>query len=373
MSKNETFDDDRISEIDSLNNELSSRFRKIDERKLNAILDSIPNEHLTTILRRRLPKPSKKRQKLTKKDIPPSLSRTIRDISLLDEQNDEKRLTIFIGYCRYKGYSYNTVKRYVAILKSNGIFGNIDHRIQPSKLGFGDAGKIHTRAVSVSAFASMCRYLHNNFSKYTAPILVAVYTGLRTFEILQWSTLTLHQLRERQPYVSISRKQTVLSINNEAEYWKPVYTTQLNRFIDEMLILYKNEYDTFVDHSINNKLFYVTSKTLVNRIRQSFIAANNFLPPLGFGIHSCRNMIATLMARSTDNVGSIKTFLQHKNVITTKRYINADFTYMQKEFDRLTRTELSSIGKMLKDGFDNTVAAATVQTTATTTTNNEKS
>jgi integrase len=343
-----------VSEIAKLTDKLSFKYRKIDERKLNDTFDEIPDVHLRSIVRRRLPKPSKVQQPLVRRNIPANLKQLINDISLFDEQNNKKRLILFISYCRYKNYSYNTVTRYVNILKSNGVFGTKELNVKLNKLSFGDSGKRHIRAVSINEFVQLCRYLHNNFSRYSAPILVAVYTGLRTFEILQWSTLTLHQLRERQSYVSVSRKQTVLLMRdgNNTEYWKPIYNTQLQHFINELLILYQEEYNLFVTKAINNRLFHVTSKTLVNRIRHLFYKATGVLPPFGFGIHSCRNMIATITAQTTNNISAIKTFLQHKNVITTKRYINADFTFMRKEFDRLTRTELSSLSKTLRESND---------------------
>jgi len=294
----------------------------------------------------------------------------------MDEKSMSQRIKIFIGYCLYKNFSYNTTKRYFSILKNNNFFNEspnenenkndisnndsndsddnttqlepIDH-LRPNKLSFVNCGHQHIRIVSMSNFKTFIEYLHNNFSIYTAPILVAAYTGLRTFEILQFSTYTIYQLLNQQQPIAIKRKHTVIkSYDIDPILWQPIYNSHLNAFVEQLRDLYLDDYKIFLEMQINTKLFPVTPKTLGNRIKSLYFNAVNSIAPNGFGIHSCRNMIAMLMAENTENIFAIQQFLQHKNVKTTRQYIKADFSKTTQEFNRLTKYEFSNINKKLK-------------------------
>lgn len=354
----------------------TSKLCKVNEIKLNKFMDDIPTDKLKTIIQRKLPTPSKKRKRQSIKipTIPGNLNKAIISLTLLDEPCMRRRIEIFIGYCRYKNYSYNTTQRYFQILKLNKFFGdynnnpsmpnannddgddgdgdddtNMINLLRPNKLSFVDSGKPHIRVVSMNDFFTFVKYLHENFSEYSAPILLATYTGLRSFEILQFSTYTLYQLSMQQTTIAIKRKQTVIkSYNIDPVYWQPVYNTHLNAFIRNLLDLYAKDYEIFQKYQINTKLFHITPKTLGNRVKSLYFNAVNKLAPNGFGIHSCRNMIAMLMAEKTENIFAIQNFLQHRNIATTRQYIKADFTYTTNEFNRLTNYEFANINNTLE-------------------------
>jgi len=371
-----------------LKDHTTSTVRKLNEIELNRRFDSLPVNVLENLIRRKLPEPSKKRAThinngsssdgttKTNKKIPLCLKNAITSLALMDEKSMSQRIKIFIGYCLYKNFSYNTTKRYFSILKNNNFFNEspnenenkndisnndsndsddntnqiepIDH-LRPNKLSFVNCGHQHIRIVSMSNFKTFIEYLHNNFSIYTAPILVAAYTGLRTFEILQFSTYTIYQLLNQQQPIAIKRKHTVIkSYDIDPILWQPIYNSHLNAFVEQLRDLYLDDYKIFLEMQINTKLFPVTPKTLGNRIKSLYFNAVNSIAPNGFGIHSCRNMIAMLMAENTENIFAIQQFLQHKNVKTTRQYIKADFSKTTQEFNRLTKYEFSNINKKLK-------------------------
>lgn len=355
-----------------------SEIRHITEEKLNDILGRSGELQLTKIIRKPIPKPSKKRFPLRpplKNDIPKRLANAITSLKLLDEPSIENRMKIFIGYCKYRNLSYNTTKSYIQILKRHNIFGNLNEQdddndnnnnddftmkdnepqtvdLKPNKITFIDSGNIHTRIVSMKSFKLFATYINENLSQYNAPIAIALYTGLRTSEILQFSTYTLYQLLDRQEIIAIKRKQTVFSsLNPEPIYYQPVYNTHLNAFINRLANeIFEDEYKSFLQTKINIKLFPVTPKTLGNRIKALYFNATGEQAPFGFGIHSCRNMISMLMAEKSENILAIQTFLQHKNVKTTRQYIKADYTYTTNEFNRLTREEFKNVYDRLTDG-----------------------
>lgn len=315
--------------------------RRIDENKLNALLDSVSAEEASKIIQRALPEPSKKRPVLRRGGTAPTsttVNRIVTELGLLDEPDYERRAKVFIGYCRVRDYAINTVKQYFKIARQRGTFGPPGAvAIRPDPSVF--SGRTHTRIVRTDNFVRLFEFLTDAWSEYTAPLLVAFYTGLRTMEILQFTGFTLHQLLARQPTVNVKRKQTAVS--DEPVYWRPVYTTHLRRFVDKLALLYASELEAHA--SANVSLFYVTPKTLANRIRLAYYKANGSCPPLGFGVHSCRNMLASIMADTSKCLPAIQLFLQHKSPKTTNRYIKTDLKYIRDQFNRITGPEFTDV------------------------------
>lgn len=317
--------------------------RRIDENKLNALLDSVSAEEASKIIQRALPEPSKRRPIVRRGGSTPNsttVNRIVIELGLLDEPDYERRAKVFIGYCRVRDYAINTVKQYFKIARQLGTFGPpgaVSIRPDPSVF----SGRTHTRIVSNENFVSLFKFLMDGWSEYTAPLLVAFYTGLRTMEILQFTGFTLHQLLARQPTVNVKRKQTAVS--DEPVYWRPVYTTYLRRLVDKLALLYASELEAYASASANVSLFYVTPKTLANRIRLAYYKANGSCPPLGFGVHSCRNMLASIMAETSKCLPAIQLFLQHKSPKTTNRYIKTDLNYIRDQFNRITGPEFTNV------------------------------
>lgn len=319
---------------------------RVNEIEINKNLQDMSDEAVKTLLRKRLPEPSKVRKPLKTLPIPKNISSIIDSLQLFDEHDHERRLNIFLGYCLYiKEYSYNTTLRYYNIMKRNGVFGDVV--LKPNKHAFFDSGKRHTRVVSMVNFRKLITYLNENFSKFTLPLILAAYTGLRTMEILQFTTHTLYYLGKQKPTISnIKRKQT--KPEAEINCWTPVYTNQLLLLVKHMSQLYREELKVFDNgNGVDVKLFNVTPRTLVNRIRTVYRNVIGEFPPNGFGIHSCRNMIAMMMAESSNDIYSVKDFLQHRKVRTTERYLKADFSFATSEFNRLTQHEFKEVRENL--------------------------
>lgn len=338
------------------NDTTTSTIRKIDERKLNKHFDSLPDDVVKNMVRKQLPPPSKRRQTIkpqTKVAIPTNIRTATVELGLLDIEDFNTRIGIFTAYCLRKNYSYNTTMKYYWILRRNGLFGTNEDMLKPDRRAFIESGTLHTRIVSMDKFRILVQHLHDNFNRTTAPLLVAVYSGLRTSEILQFSTYTLYQLKIRSVTVYIKRKQTTVNPeHNEPIYWKPVYNSHFNSFVEKLTELFEDEYKCFVEKKLNSQIFPLTPKTLCNRIKSHYYLATKTVAPYGFGIHSCRNMIAMLMSQNTENVSAICNFLQHKHFATTQQYIKADFTYLKNEYNRITDYTLSNVRANLKPPAD---------------------
>lgn len=323
---------------------------KIDEEKLNYAMKSVCYDSFKKIVSKKKIYPIKESKKIKRK-ISPAVTKIISELKLEDEPNYEERMKSFTNHCR--NFSKNTVKKYYNEAKSLGIFG--DNSFIPDYNQF--VGKQHTRIVEPKDFIKFISFLKQNFNEYNAPLLVAYYTGLRNKEILKLSLFSLYQLSNRLTFVHIKRKNTKSQINQEGEsdiddslikYWKPVYNSELCKFIDDLINLYKNEYEEFlINKKLNMFLFYITPTTLIERQKSQYYKATQKLLPYGFGIHGYRTEMASILSLHTPNLPAIQQFLQHENINTTILYVKQRFEYIRNEFDRLTKTEFSKIASSL--------------------------
>ncbi|XP_053206202.1 uncharacterized protein LOC128390498 [Panonychus citri] len=330
----------------------------VNEEKVNKLLASSKSKLSTTIIanlsvrgdRNSACKPKYIVKSLTWDQASRMIKDIFRRLNLLEESNLTKRAVTFIGFCKYRGYSLATTRKYFNEAKRIGVFGeNIS--IIPDALYFDK--HVHQRLISDDVFSKFVSHLQANWSMYTAPLLTAFYTGLRSNEILQIDTKILNQLSERRKIVDIVRKDTrnkttsvpsVLTPN----HWKPVYYENFNKFIKSLLVLYEDKYNGYLKHGINSQLFDVSGpSTLVYRMHIEFYKANNFFPPKGFGIHIFRNQIARKLASKCKNIHIIKEWLGHKNIKTTKGYINEYYNNMGKEFDKLTDKHYAEMKNLL--------------------------
>lgn len=325
----------------------SKQLHRIDEMKLNILLKEIPENIGRTLFDRKL-KTARRRSFLSKKPLPLPVLNIVRSLGLLDESDFEKRAIMLIGFCVVQNYSFNTTKKYFHLCKLNGLFGNDPNAIKIRPLASKFTGNIHTRIISLDNWKSLLNYLHKNWSKFTAPLLLACYTGLRTMEILQFTSNTLYLLQKEYIYINdIKRKQTVHNAKGPI-FWRPVYYSHFKLFLQRLIELYNEEYQALIRNNINVRLFNVTPKTLVNRFHTCYYKANHEKAPFGFGIHVCRNMNADLMAHHTKNLPAIQMFLQHKDPMTTNKYIRSEMDFAKDEFNRLTQDQLQPVLNTLK-------------------------
>lgn len=315
--------------------------KKVDETNINNIIDSISQEQFDALMLKRLPKPNKQRIKIRSTKCSKTVLNVIESLHLHDESSYEKRIQTFIEFCKLRNLASSSVRLYFQQAKRTGIFG--DTTLVPDLYKF--EGQPHIRIVTYEKFDMLIAHLHTNWSKYTAPLLIPYYTVLRNSEILQFSTYTLYQLRERHTHItSVIRKQTITKIdkNKESNYWIPNYHSKFIIFIDHLLELYNEEIQTFLKYQINSRIFNMSASTLIYRLNVEYKKAVGEALPLGFGIHGYKTMMASKMSNLTSNIQDIQHFQQHKSSKTTQRYIQTHWNAIQSEFDKLT-TEYSTV------------------------------
>lgn len=311
--------------------------KKVDEMNMNSIMDSISQEQFERMVNKRLPTPSNKRKIVKSPMSNRAVLSIIESLHLHDEESHDQRVINFIELCRLRNYSPKTVRRYFTLAKRTGIFDKSQY--VPNLNEF--EGKPHVRIVNADKFDIFIKYLHDNWSKYTSPLLIPYYTALRTAEVLQFSTQTLVELKERRLTISsIRRKQTItdLSIQREPNFWTPTYHTKLINFIDHLIELFDEEYKSYVNNPmLPIRLYNFTASTLLYRMNVEYKKATGDALPYGFGIHGYKTMIATLMSDHTTNIRDIQHFHQHKSPRTTQKYICKHWNTIQTEFNKLTK------------------------------------
>lgn len=332
--------------------------RTIDENNLNELLNLLPKDAVRTYFRKRLPKPNTERYAIRyyeDKPLPQFLQNMIVTLRLDDEPDPQIRYNVCLAYCRMHKYSYNTVIRYMNLMLKHKIFStNNDvnqelRKLSPDPLAF--KHNIHNRMVDRNLYQKFINYMKNNFNKFTAPLLFAVLTGLRTTEILQLTTHHLKQLHDKRQVIDLKRKNTTNGFHKKRNgnfekddddddeeesliLWKPIYSDTFVQFIENIIQLYKDEYSVYEKDGISIQLFLLTPSGLVYRMQSIYFKATNHRLPFGFGIHGNRTVLASLMYSNSNNLVSTSNFLQHKSLETTKKYIRADVINLRKCFNQ---------------------------------------
>lgn len=324
--------------------------KSLNEIELNKSLQHLTDEQIKSLFTKKLPKYNNKPIKYGL-NVSHRVHDIIKLLHLPEIENVDERAKLFIHYCYEQKYSFNTVLRYFNETRSLGLFKG--SKFRPKRIAFNK--EIHIRVVDVPSFVKFINFIHTDIDRYKIGTLLAYYTGLRNFEILQFTLFTLYQLKEKFVFItSINRKNTS---KTDLNYWKPVYHSQLNNFIDILINLYKTEYDAFLTEGtetskLNSRLFYFKPNTLVYRTKCLYFQATGKVLPFGFGIHGFRNMMATLLTRYTDSVPAIQQFLQHKSIKTTEKYIKTNIEEMKVEINRLTNEDFNQEMSKLKKIVD---------------------
>lgn len=324
---------------DSLQQRAIATLRKLNPTKVNEIIEDLTDEQLLNLVSR--PKyVSNDRVNILPVNIGPTLRKAVASIRLLDIPPNERH-AIFIAYCRNMKYRANTVKRYIQVLEKNRILFS-EYKREPIHGYFTPERK---SIIDQDEFRSIIDYCFNNISKTTAPIIVAFTTGLRTMEILQMTNATLDELKNEHDQVKIFRKQTVKKLT--PTWWVPVYSKLFLKVIDILLVLYDSEYQAYITNNMVIRLFPFTPNTLVNRVRAIFSLVTSKPPPDGFGIHTFRYLVATALSNHTKNISAIQTFLQHKDVVTTSRYIHQESKRIARDVNKILNPKFQPFIDML--------------------------
>jgi len=78
-------------------------------------------------------------------------------------------------------------------------------------------------------------------------------------------------------------------------------------------------------------------------MRSIYTLVTGEYPPRGFGVHSCRYLVVSLMTRRSRNLASAQSWLQHRSIKQTGIYLRHDHVQLRETFDRITRASMRNV------------------------------
>lgn len=164
--------------------------------------------------------------------------------------------------------------------------------------------------------------------RYTHPILLAYYTGLRSVEVNRIKVSHLWQLLRKDRTIPLKRK-------NGTE-WRVYYFNQFEEFLGKLSEFYSRELEAFERYGIDDVLFNQSTSTVSYHLKRYYMTVCKCRPYPGFGLHVFRYNLATVV----ENREVARMILDHKDPQTTDRYyIKVNHPKTQQRINTLTVTD----------------------------------
>lgn len=236
-------------------------------------------------------------------------------------KDDDEKARMFIRLMFKRKISGKTIKRYYDILKP-ALFPTT--MVIPNSMVFDKTNDKapQLRGSNFIQVDNLIRYIRklNDEINYKWCVLFALYTGLRSAEVIQLKASHILQLEEEKLLVSIIRKNNVT--------WNVLYYDEFQLFIKQLRDRYNEEVTFYIQHNVDVVLFNFTTMSLHYKLKEYYRESNKGLPPpTGFGLHIFRYYVASKLALKKLDVA--QSFLGHKNKKTTEKYIR--YNDLQKE------------------------------------------
>ncbi|UVT30843.1 integrase [Penaeus vannamei nudivirus] len=264
-------------------------------------------------------------------DLPTYMTKIIHDNNLLDIEDEDERAKIFIQALYFRKLKSSTVSKYFKRLKPY-LFKTT--KIKPNALVFDNnyPKRLQVRGYNLESIKRLIKYVKDEVDDndvYKWPILLSAYSGLRLNEVCNVTMANLKDLVDKKPVVGVKRK------NNKD--WIVVYYNQFDnlvKYITEDAC--KEKYKLYVDKFIDQKLFPFTNQALHYKLKYFYQHANDGnKPPTGFGLHTLRYYLASMLYENTKKIEIPQTLLGHKSFKTTYRYIRDNTNKRSEELNKL--------------------------------------
>ncbi|QLI62415.1 Integrase [Dikerogammarus haemobaphes nudivirus] len=267
--------------------------------------------------------------------LPKYIQILLRDNKINDIENDDDRARLFIKLLFKQKLRGSTINKYYQILKPT-LFPTTT--VIPNSMVFDQASNssAQMRGSNFQQIDLLISYVRKLDDKiyYKWSILFALYTGLRSSEVIQLKPSHLLLLLQKSETIPIIRK------NNNS--WKVLYYSEFEEFIKEITKHFQEAIDFYTQYNVDVVLFNFTTQALHYKLKEYCTLANNGVaPPCGFGLHIFRYYVASKLAKEKLDVAQI--FLAHKNKKTTERYIR--YNNLQKEQELETINQKSELYK----------------------------
>lgn len=254
------------------------------------------------------------------------------------EQLDGRVSTLFLQSLLSYGLRGSTVDKYYRLLRTQ--FFPLSPFFVNTRLFDGRAHKpAHTRIVAPQRMKRMYEYLEQivqhhqtdedvydddalvfqSDRRLAAAILISTYTGFRAITVAHMYASHLLQLVQRRTNLSIRSKNGLQNVII-------MYFPQLDKLIANMSQIFHKELNILRRTGVDQFLFGYdpfrppSTRSLLYSFKRFYTEANNGeAPPLGFGMHVSRYVLADILA-SNGMFDKAQQVLGHKRSSTTKRY-----------------------------------------------------
>lgn len=280
-----------------------------------------------------------------KTTTPSTVLEMYKKLNIFDVENYDSRAIMIAKYLAQKKYRLNTAMKYFEFVRRDGIIG--DSPIQLNKRMFDIIKQPQQRIPSIDQFKKCIVYLHEQINNplyqkmdsneyhskeirkvnLAYAVLFVYYTGLRSFEVCSITNKILYELLNYEMVINLDRK--------NSDKWNVVYSKHFQIFLLQMKRFYGDYLNMYTEKQVILKLFNVSMNYLHHYLNTIYVIVNHEEPPVGFGLHSIRYIIATSLAQN-NNLEAAKLFLGHADVKTTQVYLKYHNIHASKRLNEIS-------------------------------------
>jgi integrase len=265
-----------------------------------------------------------------KTKTPKTVLEMYKKLNIFEIENHDDRAIMIVKYLASQKYRLKTALKYYEFVRRDGIIG--ESPIFLNKRIFDKIKSPQERIPPVENFKKCIEYLQeiikanintkmlcNQYmpmemrqANLAFAVLFVYYTGLRSFEVCSITNKILHDLLQFEMVIDLERKCS--------SSWNVIYSRQFQIFLQLMKEFYSDFLEMYTTKNVILNLFNTSPRNLQYFLTQTYITVNKAQPPIGFGMHSIRYIIATNLAQS-NKLEAAKLFLGHADVKTTHIYL----------------------------------------------------
>lgn len=239
------------------------------------------------------------------------------------------RARIFLTELYKLNLKGSTVTRYFNKLKDS-LFK--DTTINPNISVFDDNYKrpIQNKASNFKNIKKLLLFIQYDLRDdipYKWPIVLSMYSGLRLSEVCGVYMSHLHMLSQKKSPIPLKRK------NNKD--WDVIYYDKFNEIINWIIENNMEKYKLYSEYLIDSLLFPYTPRALHEKLKEYYCIVNHHMAPIGFGLHTIRYYLASILYNDSKKIEIPQTILGHTRSKTTELYIRQN-NNREEELEYLT-------------------------------------
>ena len=255
--------------------------------------------------------------------IPSYILKLIVDTALHDILNENQRAKVFLRELFKMKLRESTIARHFKIIKPL-LFPNTT--VLANSMAFNNQTCRQNEFPSFENIGKLIEYIKSTENKYKWPMLLALYSGIRLKDVIQFKSSHIIMLTKKQSHIPIQRNQE----------WKVFYTNILEDFVNHLRQkTFKDSCDFYVKTNVDSLVFQnISTASLHSKLLEFYSKANSGkYPPMGFAIPIFRYYASKLETKES----TVHGYTNKKN---TEMYIKVNVNIYK---DRLKAIKKRSV------------------------------